>query len=260
MWINRARQTASRKCYMRLPSRQGAYRVVGRARLSGGKGPVIMRVASGRRPILANGFSSPGGLSLERIGEIERCFNTTDRVWLTFDDGGSPSQVSRILGTLAARRVRARFFFTGAWARSNPALMRRIRGEGHAVGNHSSNHPALSKLSSEDVTRQITGGTRPSAMPRLLRPPFAAGALTSRLERLAGKQGYRLCRWTVDTYDWQGPSVARMVERIRTGDEMTPPIAAGGNILMHGTGPNTSRGLGQIIDAVRAEGLQLERL
>lgn len=107
--------------------------------------------------------------------------------------------------------------------------------------------------------RQIAGGVG-ATPPRLLRPPFAAGALSSCLLGLAAEKGLRLCRWTVDTYDWQGPSVTRMVERIRTGDELTPPIAPGGNILMHGAGPNTARGLEQIIDAVLAEGLQLERL
>ena len=65
-------------------------------------------------------------MSLRRIRDIERCSNTSDRVWLTFDDGGSPAQVRRILATLAGNRVKGRFFFTGAWAASNPALIRRI--------------------------------------------------------------------------------------------------------------------------------------
>jgi peptidoglycan/xylan/chitin deacetylase (PgdA/CDA1 family) len=199
-------------------------------------------------------------MTVRHARQIERCFNRTDRIWLTFDDGGTRAQVLRILATLRRNHVRGHFFFTGIWGRGNPGLLRRIRREGHVVGNHSYSHPALSQESASGVLGQLDRGTRAAGAPKLLRPPFAAGALTRRLETLAAGRGYKLCRWTVDTYDWQGASTARMVERIRRGDELTPPIARGGNILMHGTAPHTSVGLQRIIDAVRAEKLVLDAL
>lgn len=260
VWLNRIRRTASRKCYVRLPDRPGAYRVEGRARLTRTGSETLARAGTGSRAILAQGRRSPRPLSLADVREIERCFNRTDRVWLTFDDGGSRTQVRRILATLARNRVRGRFFFTGAWAAENRLLMRRIRRSGHLVGNHSYSHAALSRSSTPEVVRQIDRGTRPSPRSRLLRPPFAAGALTSRLRRIAASRGYRLCRWTVDTYDWQGDTAARMAERVRHGDHLTPPVGAGGNILMHGAGRNTSTGLQRIIDAVKAKGLKLDPL
>jgi hypothetical protein len=64
----------------------------------------------------------------------------------------------------------------------------------------------------------------------------------------------------VDTYDWQGPSTGRMIQRIVRGDRMTPPLRAGGNVLMHGHGAHTSEGLNRIITAIRARGLTLEPL
>lgn len=260
VWINRARRTASRKCYLHLPHHRGAFNVVGRARLTRPGRPMVIRAGSGPRAILANGYVSRGRLPVSRIEEIERCFNRTDLIWLTFDDGGAPSQVVRILDTLRRNRVRGRFFFTGTWAARYPKLLRRIRIDGHVVGNHSYSHAALSQQSASSVLSQLDRGTRPTTRPGLVRPPFAAGAFTARLQSLAATRGYKLCRWTVDTYDWQGPSAARMVERIRRGDDVTPPVEAGGNILMHGTAPHTSSGLQQIIDAVRAEGFALDRL
>jgi len=260
VWINRIRRSASRKCYLRLPNRRGSYHVIGRARLVGPQGRVITRLGSSSRAVIANGFPSRTPMPLRRIREIERCFNATDRIWLTFDDGGSPTQVRRILATLARNRTRGRFFFTGAWAERNPTLIRQMRSDGHLLANHSYDHSALSRVPAPEVARQLNRGIRATTEPKLLRPPFAAGALTTRLRRLAAARGYRLCRWTVDTYDWQGPTAARMVERIRHGDFLTPPIAEGGNILMHGTGLHTSTGLQRIIDAVRAEGLVLDRL
>lgn len=260
VWINRARRTASRKCYLHLPRRRGAYRVTGTARLSRSGRPAILRRGTGQRAVLANGYGSRQRMPIRRIQRIERCFNATDLVWLTFDDGGTPAQVTRILGTLGRNGVRGRFFFTGAWARTYPDLLRRIKRQGHLVGNHSYDHAALSRQSVAGVLGQLDDGVRATTAPSLLRPPFAAGAFTHRLQSLAARRGYRLCRWTVDTYDWQGTSTAQMVERIRIGDALTPPIASGGNILMHGTAPHTSFGLQKIIDAVRAEGLALDPL
>lgn len=260
VWVNRLRRTASRKCYQRLPLRAGRYRVIGRARIVAEDGSVTLRSGTGRRPVLASGFPSRRPMSLAEIARIEACHNDGPHVWLTFDDGGSPQQVRRILRTLRRNDARGRFFFTGAWGREHPALLRRIAASGHLIGNHSSTHAALSAAPSAEVVRQIRSGTTATTSPRLLRPPFAAGALTTRLRTLASAQGYDLCRWTVDTYDWHGVSAARMAERVRHGDELTPPVAAGGNILMHGTGRHTSTGLQQIIDAVRARRLTLEPL
>lgn len=257
-WINRIRRLAARKCYLRLPLRRGSYRVVATARLTRAGAAPLIRSGTGARPIRASGQVSSRPMSAAAIESIERCHNSTDRVWLTFDDGGSPQQVRRILVTLAANRVRGRFFFTGAWARRNAVLLGRIRREGHLVANHSSTHVALSEVPAARVGREIDDGVRADTAPKLLRPPFAAGALTTRLQSLAAARGYRLCRWTVDTYDWHGVGARRMAERVRHGDELTPPVAAGGNILMHGTAPHTASGLQLIIDAVRAKGLLLE--
>lgn len=261
VWINRIRRSASRRCYLRLPLRRGSYDLVGRARLSRPSAAVIVRSGAGGRAIVADGVLSRGVLSPEEIEAIERCSNQTDRVWLTFDDGGSPTQVRRILATLAATNVRGRFFFTGAWGERNPGLVRRMRRDGHVLANHSYTHVPLSRAPAREVLRQIDRGIGAAISgPRLLRPPFGAGALTSRLRLLAMARGYRLCRWTVDTYAWRGVTASRMVERITIGDEMSPPVAAGGNILMHGTGRHTSTGLRRIIDAVRAQRLALEPL
>jgi peptidoglycan/xylan/chitin deacetylase (PgdA/CDA1 family) len=261
VWINRVRKTASRKCYVRLPDRRGSYRMFRRARIVAADGTVVgSRNGFASRPIIADGYRSPRPMSLQRIERIERCFNPTSRVWLTFDDGGSHTQVRHILRTLAANDVRGRFFFTGAWADANPQLLAAIKQAGHLVANHSYTHPALSRVSAAEVGRQMSRGIAATTKPRLLRPPFAAGALSARLEGLAAARGYRLCRWTVDSYDWQGPTGARMAERVRFGDEMTPPIRAGGNILMHGTAPHTSGELQLIIDAVRRAHLVLDPL
>ena len=260
VWHNRRRATASRKCYLHLPLERGSYNVRGHARLVKDGATDLVVSGVGSRAVKAEGYKSYTRMSAERIRRVERCFNDTRRVWLTFDDGGSPTQVRSILETLRRNGVRGRFLFTGAWAAENPGVMREIRQGGHLVANHTYSHAPLSKTSDAGVRRQIRRGVQATTQPKLLRPPYAAGAFTTRLWKLAEREGYRLCRWTVDTYDWDEMSAARMAERVRVGDYRSPPVRAGGNILMHGGGRYTASGLQGIIDAVRRRGLSLDRL
>jgi peptidoglycan/xylan/chitin deacetylase (PgdA/CDA1 family) len=210
--------------------------------------------------VVADGKASPVAMTAAVIQQIERCSNTTDNVWLTFDDGGSKAQVTSILATLKRNNVKAQFFFRGDWARKNSALFAQIKAAGHVIGNHTSTHPALSRMGKTNLVKQIGAGTAATGTPKLLRPPFGAGAFTTRLQGVVQGQGYELCRWTTDTYDWDGPSTALMVERVKYGDYRSAPITAGGVILMHGHGKNTAPGLQEIIDTVKAKKLKLQPL
>jgi peptidoglycan/xylan/chitin deacetylase (PgdA/CDA1 family) len=80
---------------------------------------------------------------------------------------------------LKARHLKATFFLIGQNVQAHPELVRRIIAEGHEVGNHTRDHPQLSKLSddpatdeiekTEDAIRAACGVT-----PVLLRPPYGA--------------------------------------------------------------------------------------
>lgn len=258
VWRNPFAGTVSRRCYVRLPATPGRVDLTGTARLTRPGAPAIVRSGAGR-PVLADGHRT-ATMTLAQARAVERCHNTTDHVRLTFDDGGSAAQVGSILDTLRRNRVRGTFFFRGDWAARHPALFDRIRRSGHWIGNHTYSHPPLSRTTEREVVRQLRLGTAATTTPRLLRPPFGAGALSSRLARIAGDSGYRLCRWTTDTYDWDDQTPVVMARRVRYGDHRSAPVAAGGNILMHGTGRHTAPGLQRIIDAVRAKGLTLQPL
>lgn len=57
-------------------------------------------------------------------------------VYLTFDDGPSPSVTPAILDILAEYDVHATFFLHGSRIEGNEAIVRRMFREGHAIGNH----------------------------------------------------------------------------------------------------------------------------
>ena len=162
---------------------------------------------------------------------------------------------------LRHEHVKAIFFPIGSWAEANPGLVRRIGREGHLIGDHTHDHVDLAKVSDTKATWQIQHGrTHSPGSGTLLRPPFGAGAYTVRLNTLATSAGLQLCTWTVDTRDWTGSSAAKIVRRVAHGDGVTPPIRAGGVVLMHMNGDHTGRALPGVIHAVRARGLHLHAL
>ncbi|MDP9497946.1 MAG: polysaccharide deacetylase family protein, partial [Actinomycetota bacterium] len=255
-WTNPVRRSTTRKCYLTTPRRAGTYRITGTARLTAPDRPAL--VVSGTRTIQADGVPT-APISLAAAQAIERCHRTTTRVRLTFDDAfQSSADFTSIRATLKRNRVRATFFGVRGWATATQAAA--LLADGHDVQNHTREHLALSRVSDTEVRRQIAGGAQPSRTPKLLRPPYGAGALTTRLHDLAAAQGYRLCRWTADTSDWNNTSPAVMVEKIRYGDATTPPLRAGGNLLMHMGGEQTPEALPRVIDAIRAKGLVLDPL
>ena len=259
-WYSPVRNTLSRKCYVQLPTVHGSHYLTGHATFTK-SGATTIRASRRRAQALeASGYVSSNTMTLSEATQIERCHNTTSAVQLTFDDSASATQLRSILSTLAANNVRGRFFVTGAWAAEHPSLFRLIKSEGHLIGNHTKSHPALSKLGEDRVLNEIRGGTAATNSPPLLRPPYGADALTARLRDIAGKLGYKLCRWTTDTRDWSGSPASVLIERVKYGDHVTAPITAGGNILMHGHGRYTGAALQGIIDVVRAKGLVLEPL
>ncbi len=248
-WANPVRRSVSRRCYVTTTT-AGAHTFTGVVTVAG------RTVTGPGHRFVADGPRTPS-MPLSEVRRIERCGSTGRDVWLTFDDGyATRAQLDRLLTALRTANARAQFFVVGSWARANPSMVRAITGAGHVVHNHTVGHLALSRLGDRAVLDQLRGGVRSSATPRLLRPPYGAGAFTARLSALARSQGYGLCRWTTDTRDWEGTSAALMAERVRYGDRTTAPVEAGGSILMHMNAPHTAAAVSGIVAAVRARGLR----
>ena len=64
-------------------------------------------------------------------------------VFLTFDDGPAPETTPALLDALGDAGAHATFFVLGERAARHPDLIRRIVGEGHAVGLHGWTHDSL---------------------------------------------------------------------------------------------------------------------
>ncbi len=61
-------------------------------------------------------------------------------MYLTFDDGPTEENTSRVLDILKKRGIKATFFVVGENVRRHPEVARRIVEEGHTIGIHCDNH------------------------------------------------------------------------------------------------------------------------
>jgi peptidoglycan/xylan/chitin deacetylase (PgdA/CDA1 family) len=137
---------------------------------------------------------------------------------LTFDDGPGP-HTDELLDVLGRYDVRATFFVIGAQIAERAATVRRAVDEGHAIGNHSWDHPSLPTLSEDQVHDQLarTSAAIAAAIgqaPELFRPPF--GNTDAMVERVAAALGMGQVLWDVDTEDWREPGRDRVRQRIAT--------------------------------------------
>jgi peptidoglycan/xylan/chitin deacetylase (PgdA/CDA1 family) len=80
-------------------------------------------------------------------------------VVLTFDDGPISPYSSQVLDILASQCVKAMYFLVGEMAKAYPAVVRRIRDEGHTIGTHSEDHPLrFDRISDQKVRWEIDAG------------------------------------------------------------------------------------------------------
>ena len=133
---------------------------------------------------------------------------------LTFDDGPDPESTPALLDLLARHGAKGTFFLVGKRAAKHPALVGRLLAEGHAIGNHSWDHPALPTLPAAAVAAQLRRAAAAIGGPRLrlMRPPYGDQSLASHLA--ARRLGYEVVTWSLVGADWaenDGTAIARRI-------------------------------------------------
>lgn len=133
--------------------------------------------------------------------------NNDKVIYLTFDAGYENGNTEAILDALKEADVKAIFFITTPYVRKNAKLVKRMKEEGHLVGNHTTTHPSLpdcsvSKIKKEvnqckDTMERLTGYT----MDPFMRPPM--GHYSVRLMKIMQDMGYNTMLWSLAIYDYE---------------------------------------------------------
>ncbi len=180
---------------------------------------------------------------------------------LTFDDGPDPVTTPAVLDALAAAGASATFFVLLSRAEAHPALIERMRREGHQIELHALCHRhgwlrspwsavLEPRVGAERLTR-LTG-----ERPRFHRPPHGAYTLATLLgQRRAGLIG---AHWDVEAHDWHPAFtpqrvLARVLARAHPGAV----------VVLHDAGPgaaNTVRALPALLSGLSERGYTFHTL
>lgn len=167
---------------------------------------------------------------------------------LTFDDGPHPVYTRKLLDGLKERGVRVSFFLIGQNIDGNEEIIRRMKEEGHLIGNHSQNHMQLSKENIDAACQQINATNQKifditGQMPTYIRPPY--GSWSEELECIIPMT---VALWDVDTLDWKLQNKNQIVRHVlKHADD-------GAVILMHDVYETSVDAALEIIDTLTKEG------
>ena len=169
-------------------------------------------------------------------------------VALTFDDGPNPATTNQVLDTLSKYGIKATFFVLGKNVSGNEEILKRMKADGHVIGNHSWSHPVLSKLSLDEAKKQITDTEDAltkvlSSSSKLMRPPY--GAIT---DDIRNGLDLSFIMWDVDSLDWKNKNEASILTEIQR------EVKNGSIILMHDIHAETVHALPKVIDYLKGQG------
>lgn len=173
---------------------------------------------------------------------------------ISFDAAWGDDYTLEILDILDKYDVKSTFFLVGFWVDKYPEHVKEIYNRGHDVGNHSTNHPYMTKLSDDEIEKElnITGDKIEKLIkekPILFRPPF--GDYNDRVINVCKDNGYYVIQWDVDSLDWKEMGVQPVVDRV------TRNVRNGSIVLFHNNAKYVLEYLPIIIERLQREGYEI---
>lgn len=177
-----------------------------------------------------------------------------DTVILTFDQGYENGYTGKILDTLKQKNVKAIFFLTGDYVKSEPALVQRMIDEGHMLGNHGMKHKSFPKLSESEFNEEVMSLHQYmidnfNYEMQYMRPPCGEFSAQS-LER-SSKLGYKTIMWSFAYVDWKADQQPECSSSLQ---KMISCAHPGAIYLLHSVSKTNSEVLGDLIDELRNMG------
>lgn len=161
--------------------------------------------------------------------------------------------LSNMLETLKKHNIHVTFFLEGKWVQKNPNLAQMIVAAGHEIGNHSFSHPDMKILSSSRTREELIQTNKvikatTGIVPKWFAPP--SGSYRDETVSIASELNMGTIMWSVDTIDWQKPTVDTLLSRV------LGKVHNGALILMHPT-DSTSKSLEYLINKLKQKNLQI---
>ena len=131
-------------------------------------------------------------------GLIWEIATTENVVYLTFDDGPTPTVTDKVLDILKHHNAKGTFFCVGKNVKNHKRLFDRITKENHAVGNHTYDHhkgwSTTNRLYLKNIQKCKT-----LIETNMFRPPYGR---IKRSQIRAIRKKYHIVMWDVLSYDF----------------------------------------------------------
>jgi len=180
------------------------------------------------------------------------CVQRDDKcVSLTFDAAWGNEDTQTLIDILGKYNVKATFFVVGDWVDKYPESVKALSDAGHEVMSHSNDHAHFSKLSSEEIVKNLNDcndkienvtGVRPT----LFRCPY--GEYDDHVVSAVTDMGMYTIQWDVDSLDWKDISASEIHKRVTGG------VQSGSIVLFHNAAVHTPEALPGIIEFLLANG------
>lgn len=180
------------------------------------------------------------------------------KIYLTFDAGYENGNVEKILDVMKANDVKGTFFVLPRLVEVNSDLCKRMKQEGHLVGNHTVHHKNMGNISDfeafkkemiplEEMFKEQTG----YEMDKFFRPP--EGAFSENTLKFAGELGYTTVFWSLAYADWDN---AKQMSEEKALKLLMSRTHDGCVLLLHPTSRTNARILDRYIKEMKQLGYQ----
>ena len=197
--------------------------------------------------------------SLEKADSLvpKNNFSNSPRVAFTFDDGPHPFYTQKILEILRDNQIPATFFLVGKQVAKYPELTWQIAIEEHEVANHSYHHPNVSRLTKQELKKEIrkTELLIESITHKKLhffRPP--GGNYNSAVIKTVEDMGYTMALWSVLPGDHKHPPASAIENRVLS------KIQYEAIVLLHSGVDSTLQALPNLIHELKERGYKFVTL
>ena len=176
-------------------------------------------------------------------------------IYLTFDCGYENGFTPAILDTLAEKDVKAMFFLTKDFIVKNPEYVKRMKEEGHLVGNHTVRHLSSPSLTPEELEAELLEVSKVMEektgykIDPFFRPPM--GEYSERTLKVTQDMGYASIFWSIAYYDYD---VNDQPGKEYVTDHFATYHHNGTIVLMHNTSESNAQALPEVVDLLKAEG------
>ncbi len=175
------------------------------------------------------------------------------KIAITFDAAWSAEDTDKLLGILKKHNAKATVYAVGDWVDKNPEAVKKFYESGHEIGNHSDSHPSFSKISREDIRKEITScNDKIKAItgeaPKTVRAP--SGDYDNKSIEITESLDMKMIQWDVDSLDWKLLSVDEMYNRV------TEKVQNGSILLFHNGVENTPEALDKILTKFKTDGYE----